>query len=140
MQKIEHNKVEIEDFIARQMHAMPEHEGMPARRSYGSPDLGLAYHPALVIAYQKKSPVNWQHAIEYWAPKADWLVTRAEIIAITPEDRCTLSLGQVLHDLEGKDAPQMGSNGVGLRLGIGDWLTGYHSTLVYAITSACEGE
>src|SRR5260370_8540921 len=34
-------------------------------------------------------------------------VTRAEIIAITPEDRCTLSVGQVLHDLEGKDAPQI---------------------------------
>jgi N-6 DNA Methylase len=66
-----------------------------------------AGHPALVIAYQKKSPANWQHAIEYWAPKADWLVTRAEIIAITPEDRCTLSVGQVLHDLEGKDAPQI---------------------------------
>jgi type I restriction-modification system DNA methylase subunit len=66
-----------------------------------------AGHPALVIAYQKKSPANPRHAIEYWAPKADWLVTRAEVIAITPEDRCTLSVGQVLNDLEGRDAPQI---------------------------------
>ena len=66
-----------------------------------------AGHPALVIDYQKQPPVNHQHAIEYWAPKADWLVTRAEVIAITPEDRSTLTVGQVLHDLEGKDAPQV---------------------------------
>jgi type I restriction-modification system DNA methylase subunit len=66
-----------------------------------------AGHPALVITYQKKPPANLHHAIEYWAPKADWLVTRAEVIAITPEDRCTLTVGQVLHDLEGTDAPQI---------------------------------
>jgi hypothetical protein len=47
MQKIEHNKVETEDFIARQTHAMPVHEGMPARRSYRSRELGLAYTSAL---------------------------------------------------------------------------------------------
>lgn len=66
-----------------------------------------ASHPALVIAYQKKPPANPRHAIEYWAPKADWLVTRAEVIAITPEDRCTLSVGDVLNDLDGRDAPQI---------------------------------
>jgi hypothetical protein len=66
-----------------------------------------AGHPALVIAYQKKPPANSRHAIEYWAPKADWLVTRAEVIAITPEDRCTLTVGEVLNDLDGKDAPQI---------------------------------
>jgi len=66
-----------------------------------------ARHPALVLAYRKKAPENRQHAIEYWAPKVDWLATRAEVIAITPEDRCTLSVGEVLDDLDGKDAPQI---------------------------------
>ena len=66
-----------------------------------------AGHPALVIDYQKKPPVNYQHTLQYWAPKADWLATRAEVIAIMPEDRCTVSVGQVLQDLEGPDAPQI---------------------------------
>ncbi len=66
-----------------------------------------ACHPALVVAYRKKAPENRQHAIEYWGPKTDWLVTRTEVIAITPEDRCTLGTGEVLDDLEGKDAPQI---------------------------------
>jgi hypothetical protein len=65
-----------------------------------------AGHPALVISYQAKSGTP-RHAFEYWAPKADWLVTRTEVIAVTPEDRCTLSVGQVLKDLEGRDAPQI---------------------------------
>jgi type I restriction-modification system DNA methylase subunit len=66
-----------------------------------------AGHPALVIDYQKKPPVNHQHAVQYWAPKADWLVTRAEVIAIMPEDRSTVTVGQVLQDLDGPDAPQI---------------------------------
>jgi N-6 DNA Methylase len=66
-----------------------------------------ARHPALVITYQKKPPESRHHTIEYWAPKTDWLVTRAEVIAIMPEDRCTLSTGEVLDDLEEEDAPQI---------------------------------
>lgn len=66
-----------------------------------------AGHPALVIAYQKKSPENQNHAIEYLAPKSDWLVTRAEVIAVAPEDRSTLTVGQVLQDLNSADAPQI---------------------------------
>lgn len=66
-----------------------------------------AGHPALVISYQKKPPESARHAVAYWAPKANWLVTRAEIIAIAPEDRCTLTVDEVLNDLEGKDAPQI---------------------------------
>ena len=66
-----------------------------------------ARHPAIVITYRKKAPENRQHAIEYWGPKTDWLVTRAEVIAVMPEDRCTLSTGDVLDDLEGRDAPQI---------------------------------
>ncbi len=66
-----------------------------------------ARHPALVVTYRKKAPENRQHAIEYWGPKTDWLVTRTEVITITPEDRCTLRTGEILDDLEGKDAPQI---------------------------------
>ncbi len=66
-----------------------------------------AGHPALVVSYRKQPPANVHHTFQYWAPKANWLVTRAEIIAIAPEDRCTLTVGQVLSDLEGKDAPQI---------------------------------
>jgi hypothetical protein len=66
-----------------------------------------AGHPALAIAYQRNPPASRQHVIEYWAPKVDWLVTRAEVIAVMPEDRSTLSVGQVLNDLAGRDAPQI---------------------------------
>jgi hypothetical protein len=66
-----------------------------------------ARHPAIVVTYQKKEPESRYHTIDYWGPKTDWLVTRAEIIAVTPEDRCTLSNGEVLDDLQGKDAPQI---------------------------------
>lgn len=64
-----------------------------------------ARHPAVVISYRKGKPEGPDHEIEYWSPKADWLVTRADVIAVSPEDRCSLTLGQVLKDLEGKDAP-----------------------------------
>ena len=66
-----------------------------------------AEHPALMISYQKVPPANPQDAIEYWAPKADWLVTRAEIIATAPEDRSTVTVSRVLQDLDGEDAPQI---------------------------------
>ena len=66
-----------------------------------------ARHPAIVMSYRKNAPENRQHAMEYWGPKTDWLVTRAEVIAVMPEDRCTLTTGEVLDDLEGEDAPQI---------------------------------
>jgi type I restriction-modification system DNA methylase subunit len=66
-----------------------------------------ALHPAIVMAYRKKAPENSTHSIEYWAPKADGLVMQAEIITIPPEDRSRVSVGEVLCDLEGKDAPQV---------------------------------
>ena len=66
-----------------------------------------ARHPAIVLTYQKNAPESRRHPIEYWAPKTDWLVTRAEVIAVMPEDRCTVTTGDVLDDLEGKDAPQI---------------------------------
>ncbi|MGB2678514.1 MAG: N-6 DNA methylase [Candidatus Acidiferrum sp.] len=66
-----------------------------------------ARHPAIVMSYRKNAPENRRHVIDYWGPKTDWLVTRAEVIAVMPEDRCTLSTGEVLDDLEGPDAPQI---------------------------------
>jgi hypothetical protein len=66
-----------------------------------------ARHPAIVLTYRKNPPEGRQHEIEYWAPKTDWLVTRAEVIAVMPEDRCSLSTGEVLDDLQKKDAPQI---------------------------------
>ena len=66
-----------------------------------------ARHPAIVMSYRKYAPVSRQHVIDYWGPKADWLVTRAEVITVMPEDRYTLSTGELLDDLEGADAPQI---------------------------------
>lgn len=66
-----------------------------------------ARHPAIVLTYQKTAPKNRQHRIDYWAPKTDWLVTRAEIITVMPEDRCVVTTGDVLDDLTKKDAPQI---------------------------------
>jgi hypothetical protein len=66
-----------------------------------------ARQPAIVLTYRKYAPESRRHAIEYWAPKTDWLVIRAEVIAVMPEDRCTVSTGDVLDDLEEKDAPQV---------------------------------
>jgi hypothetical protein len=65
-----------------------------------------ARHPALVVTYRASVPTR-QHLIEYWGPKTDWLVTRTEIIAVLPQDRCSLAVGDVLDDLDGADAPQI---------------------------------
>lgn len=66
-----------------------------------------ARHPAIVMSYRKQAPESRRHAIDYWGPKTDWLVTRAEVIAVQPEDRSTLTSGEVLDDLAGPDAPQV---------------------------------
>jgi type I restriction-modification system DNA methylase subunit len=68
---------------------------------------GAAEHPAIVLTYRNTAPEGRQHAIEYWSPKVDWLATRADVIAIVPEDRQTLKAGDVSDDLEGTDAPQI---------------------------------
>ncbi|MBX7062897.1 MAG: SAM-dependent methyltransferase [Pyrinomonadaceae bacterium] len=66
-----------------------------------------ARHPALVISYRSAKPEVATHDVSYWAPKADWLVTRADHISILPEDRSTLKLIDVINDLSGEDAPQI---------------------------------
>lgn len=66
-----------------------------------------AGHPALVVRYRKPAPSSAAHSIEYWAPKADWTVTKAEVISIAPQDRTVITVGQLLKDLDGPDAPQL---------------------------------
>lgn len=66
-----------------------------------------AGHPALVVSYRKQAPAQASHQIEYWSPKADWTVTKAEVITVAPQDRTVLTVGQVLRDLDGPDAPQL---------------------------------
>lgn len=66
-----------------------------------------AGHPAVVMTYRPSPPPTLQHRIEYWAPKTDWLVKRAELMTVSPEDRSTFSTAEVLEDLSKPDAPQI---------------------------------
>lgn len=68
---------------------------------------GRAVHPALVVNYHKAPPADAQHLIEYWVPKADWTVISTEVITIGPADRTSLTVGEVVEDLESPDAPQI---------------------------------
>ena len=63
--------------------------------------------PAIVAKYRQTRPADSSHGIEYWAPKANWTVTQAEIIDILPQDRWHLTVREVLEDLQGEDAPQI---------------------------------
>ncbi|MCI0364113.1 MAG: N-6 DNA methylase [Phycisphaerales bacterium] len=65
-----------------------------------------ARHPAIVLKYRRPRPEK-NHSIEYWAPKADWKVTKAEIITVSEHDRASLPLTEIMSDLEGEDAPQI---------------------------------
>jgi type I restriction-modification system DNA methylase subunit len=66
-----------------------------------------ARHPAIVLTYRNNPPNDLRHALEYWAPKVDWMATRADVVAVMPDDRCTFSVSTVLDDLQGPDAPQI---------------------------------
>lgn len=66
-----------------------------------------AGHPAVVVSYRQSPPANAGHRIEYWSPKADWTVTKAEVITIVPQDRTSFTVGKWLEDLESPDAPQI---------------------------------
>ena len=66
-----------------------------------------AGHPAVVVSYRKTPPEDARRQVEYWAPKADWTVTQAEVITIAPQDRTALTVGDILQDLEEPDAPQI---------------------------------
>ncbi len=66
-----------------------------------------AIHPAVVVSYRRSAPADVSHRIDYWAPKADWTVTKAEVITVAPQDRTGLTVGELLEDLDGPDAPQI---------------------------------
>lgn len=61
--------------------------------------------PALIVSYMKEAPTDSGHRIEYWAPKTDWAVRQAEIVTILPQDRSTITVREVLDDLNVNDAP-----------------------------------
>jgi hypothetical protein len=65
-----------------------------------------AVHPALVIRYKNEKPSSQRQVIEYLAPKADWAVTKADIISIAAIDRSEIVIRDILKDLEGPDGPQ----------------------------------
>lgn len=65
-----------------------------------------AVYPAVVVSYQKGKPAP-DHRIDYWSPKADWTITQAEVITVSPIDRSSVSLKEVLQDLDSDDAPQI---------------------------------
>lgn len=60
-----------------------------------------AVHPAIVVSYRKSPPESMRHRVDYWAPKADWTVTQAEVITVAPGDRATVFAGDILQDLKG---------------------------------------
>ncbi|MBA3316431.1 MAG: N-6 DNA methylase [Planctomycetaceae bacterium] len=64
-------------------------------------------HPAVVVSYQRAAPADASHRIEYWTPKGDWTVTKAEVITVAPQDRTSLTVGELLRNLDGPDAPQI---------------------------------
>lgn len=66
-----------------------------------------AIHPAVVVEYAGGEPDVKTGRIEYWAPKADWMVARAEIIKVSPIDRKTVTVAGLFDDLDGPDAPQI---------------------------------
>jgi hypothetical protein len=66
-----------------------------------------AGHPAIVVNYRKHAPKNASHRIDYWGPKADWIATKGEVITVAPQDYTSVTVGEVLTDLDGPDAPQI---------------------------------
>ncbi len=66
-----------------------------------------AEHPAVIVTYGKHPASSATHRIQYWSPKCDWTVTKAEVITVAPQDRATFSVNELLQDLESVDAPQI---------------------------------
>ena len=66
-----------------------------------------AIHPAIVVTYRSVKPKAPHRPIEYWAPKADWTITQAEVITVSPTDRTDVPVRDLLSDLDGPDAPQI---------------------------------
>ncbi len=68
----------------------------------------VAGYPAIVVRYRSNKPKpSSQPSIDYWSPKSDWTVTKAEVIRIAAEDRVKLSLDALVTNLDCDDAPQI---------------------------------
>lgn len=68
----------------------------------------VAGYPAIVVRYRPEKPSTSNiTTIDYWSPKSDWSVTKAEVIRVAHEDRTTLALDDVVLSLESDDAPQI---------------------------------
>lgn len=65
-----------------------------------------ARHPAIVVNFQNTAPKEQRHRIEYWSPKADWIMTQAEVVPVSTVDRSEILLTDLKKDLDGPDAPQ----------------------------------
>ena len=68
----------------------------------------VAGYPAIVARYRPEKPkASRATKIDYWSPKSDWSVTKAEVIRIANEDRTMLALDDLVTSLESSDAPQI---------------------------------
>jgi N-6 DNA Methylase len=63
-----------------------------------------AIRPALVVKFCPEKPDYQNHHIEYLVPKTEPETLRAEIIGISPEDRVSIKLSALLHDLNKGEA------------------------------------
>lgn len=62
-----------------------------------------AIHPALVVRYRSSSSTDCP--VEYFVPKADMGIARAELLTLAPEDRVLVDLHRVLDDLDEGHVP-----------------------------------
>ena len=65
-----------------------------------------AKHPAIVVEFSQAKRDTQNDVIDYWTPKSHWMISRAEIIDVSPMDRKLVSVARLLKDLSGPDAPQ----------------------------------
>ena len=66
-----------------------------------------AIHPAIVVRYRNDVPDRHRDVVEYWTPKVSWPTTKTDVITVSPDDRATVAIREVLKDLETRDAPQV---------------------------------
>ena len=67
-----------------------------------------AGYPAIIVRYRDEPVLDpGGKAIQYWCPKSDWSVTKAELIRIASDDRNVLLFDEVLRCLESDDAPNI---------------------------------
>ncbi len=65
-----------------------------------------AIHPAFVVTYNNSKPRPASDQIEYWCPKAEWSITKAEIISVAQIDRKNIPVSALKKELHGQDGSQ----------------------------------